>query len=52
MRKNKRLKASIVATERGGIVTSTFEGKVAWDDMIQTPKGRYLDYLIVDINAH
>lgn len=27
--------------ERRGIITSAFEGKVAWDDMIQTFSGQY-----------
>jgi hypothetical protein len=39
-------------TKKGGIIIGASKGKVAWDDMIQTLCGQYLDYSIVDINAH
>lgn len=37
--------------EKGGIIIGASKGKVAWDDMIRTLSGQYLDYSIVDIYA-
>jgi hypothetical protein len=43
-------KPIVVATKKDGFVTSAFEGKEEWDDMIRTLSNQYLDYSIVDIN--
>ncbi len=38
-----------MTTERGSIIIGASKSKVAWDDMIWTLSGQYLDYSIVNI---